>query len=107
MKRIAYASMFTCGVVRHVTISSTNGTLWTVKRCTVPNKYFLSTVPSSLGDVCVVCGGASDGGEHPRLIRDSASQRFSQTSPPDDRLGQIKLSFVLFKRIPRRQPRSR
>lgn len=53
---IAYASMFTCRVVRNVTISSTTGTLWTVKRCTVPNKYFISTVPSSLGDVsgCVV-----------------------------------------------------
>lgn len=65
---IAYASMFTCRVMRNVTISSTTGTLWTVKRCTVPNKYFISTVPSLLGDTSGC--SSSDG--------DSASQR----SPP-------------------------
>lgn len=51
VKRIAHASLFTCGVVRNVTISSTNGTLWAVKRCTLPNKYFIWTVASSLGDM--------------------------------------------------------
>lgn len=79
---IAYASMFSCHVVRNVTISSTTGTLWTVKRCTVPNKYFISAVPSLLRRVrlCVVA---------PLKATLPVS-----VPPPSDHLTPIKLSFV-------------
>lgn len=45
-------------MVRNVTILSTNGTVWTVKRCTLPNKYFISTVAALLRDPVRLCVAA-------------------------------------------------